>query len=261
MNTNIIKSFCLTLICFWGISVQAQTKIEFNLNGLKYKVISGNKVSVERVSTDYPKGDFTIPSNVNYKGKTYVVTEVPDYAMQSMKFTSLTFPNTIKSIGTMAFWYCDQIQSVKIPSSVTNIGIDAFELCLSLKSIDVAQNNPQYKSVDGVLFTKDMSVIKCYPIAKPALTYIIPEGVSIIEGAVFNNSKLTSVTIPQSITLIKNYAFIKSKDLVVVRIPSHILSNLKPNTFKLCEKLKRLTIYYPDGHIEYVDATPYKKDK
>ena len=65
-------------------------------------------------------------------------------------------------IGYGEFDGCESLQSINIPDSVTTIKEGAFDYCLNLKSITVGANNPNYVSIDTVLFTKDMKKIICY---------------------------------------------------------------------------------------------------
>ncbi len=82
-----------------------------------------------------------------------------------------------------AFYECG-IESIFIPSAVEEIGVAAFNSYL-LKDISVAEDNPYYKSVDGVLFSKDMSTLVAYPIGKENSEYHIPESVTKIESRAF----------------------------------------------------------------------------
>ena len=49
--------------------------------------------------------------------------------------TSVTIPNSVKSIGDWAFWKCIALTSVTIPNSVKSIGEGAFAHCSGLQSI------------------------------------------------------------------------------------------------------------------------------
>ena len=71
----------------------------------------------------------------------------------------------------------------------------------------MAAGNKNYTSVDGVLFTKNMDQLVCFPGGMGG-DYVIPDGVAIIGEYVFgHNSGLTSITIPASVTCVGDYAF------------------------------------------------------
>jgi hypothetical protein len=65
---------------------------------------------------------------------------------------SLTIPSGVKYIGERAFGSCYILSPVTIPKSVEYIGERAFE---GTVHIDVAADNPNYISIDGVLFNKN----------------------------------------------------------------------------------------------------------
>ena len=65
----------------------------------------------------------------------------------------------VKKISDGAFQNCTGITSIVIPDSVISIGVSAFSGCTSLAEITVSPDNKNYSSVDGVLFSKDMSTL------------------------------------------------------------------------------------------------------
>jgi hypothetical protein len=91
--------------------------------------------------------------------------------------------------------------------SISRIGNYAFDGCDNLTNIFVEAGNPQYSSVDGVLFDRSKATLIQFPGGKRE-TYFVPNGVTTIGFAAFGNcSNLTSVTIPKSVTRIENEAF------------------------------------------------------
>ena len=122
--------------------------------------------------------------------------------------TSVTIPSSVTSIGDSAFSGCRGLTSIEIPDSVTSIGNSAFADCSGLTSIDTSTNNPNYCSIDGVLFNKDKTTIVRYPIRKVDKTYSIPNSVTSIRKSAFSDcSDLTCIIIPNSVISIEPFAF------------------------------------------------------
>ena len=84
------------------------------------------------------------------------VTRIGDYAFSGCKrVRSVTIPDNVTIIGSAVFCGCERLRSVTIPDSVTRIGDHMFEGCRGLKSISVGAKNKNYKSVNGLLLSKD----------------------------------------------------------------------------------------------------------
>lgn len=78
-------------------------------------------------------------------------------------------PQGVVFIGEYAFFKCALLQSISVPESVMYIGDFAFYGCAV--DIAVAQNNPIYKSEEGVLFDKKRRNIDCLPHGENRLLY------------------------------------------------------------------------------------------
>ena len=66
----------------------------------------------------------------------------------------LVIPNSVTSIGYIAFTGCNSLTSVTIPNSVTSIGNSAFSGCNSLTSVISKMENPC--SINNYCFNKDV---------------------------------------------------------------------------------------------------------
>ena len=95
-------------------------------------------------------GDRAFFGNVSYGGSTVS----SGYSLKSVTFMG----NQLKTIGEQAFHSCG-LKTVSIPSSVTSIGKNAFKSNVDLEEINVAPDNSDYASVDGVLFDKGLTTL------------------------------------------------------------------------------------------------------
>ncbi len=174
------------------------------------------------------------------------VTSVGNYFFADfMVLENVVVPSSVTSIGNGAFYNCLKIESINIPSNVIEIGNDAFYLCGSLKSIVVAADNDNYISVDGVLYTKDMSTLVKYPGAINNSAFSVPNAVEIIENDAFYAAKyLTEVTLGENVEVIGKYAFHDCKELINISLSDSLIT-ISSGAFYDCAKLTGVTI--PDS--------------
>ena len=145
-------------------------------------------------------GNYTMPASV---------TSLADNAfMYDAKLTGVTMPAGLTSIGLDEFQNSG-LTNVVIPASVNSIGQYAFSGCVNLTAITVDPAGTNFSSLNGVLFNKSGTLLIQYP---PGLSgsYTVPYGVTNI-GNYYSFeacSKLTSVTIPSTVTYIGTNAFL-----------------------------------------------------
>lgn len=133
-----------------------------------------------------------------------------------------TISSGVKEIANSAFYGSNGLRKVSIPATITVIGNFAFERCENLTSINVAANNPNYLSENGVLFNKNKTELICCPGGYQG-KYIIPDSVTSIKISAFEFcSKLTGITIPDGIKTIDNCTFAGCDSLKSVIVPGHV---------------------------------------
>ncbi len=85
------------------------------------------------------KDKVRIPSEGEFEGRTYPVTEISQDAFCSCdSLTSINIPDSVTEIGEKAFLFCSGLTSISIPDSVTMIGSWAFEGCSNLRKIIIS---------------------------------------------------------------------------------------------------------------------------
>jgi len=168
------------------------------------------------------------------------VVSIGQDAFAGSILTSVSLPGSLVSIGDSAFSGLN-LTSVSLPGSVTNIGDGAFDECSDLNSITVDGSNPAYASVDGVLFNKALTTLVQCP-AGLAGDYVIPNSVTLIGNYAFGGcSSLTSLTIPNSVIRIGNGAIGNCYSLISLTIPNRVTS-LGDYSFANCYQLRSITI-------------------
>lgn len=139
---------------------------------------------------------------------------------------SLSLPEGLTSIGDSALTGCENLESLYLPASFSSFDERAFEISsphIVFVSINVAESNPVYSSLDGVLFSKDKkTLIKC-PEGKSGV-YTVPVGVTTIGTNAFCKcSKLTGIALPNSLLEIDQYAF-RLTNIASMTIPSSVIT-------------------------------------
>jgi hypothetical protein len=189
----------------------------------------------KKVLIQYPngkQGEFIVPE---------FVTSIDYGAFDGCDgLTNVVIGSAVEHIEISAFSVCRSLMSVTIGKSVSSIGINAFAFCGKQTEFIVDAQNTSYSTVDGVLFSKDMTKLVLYPAGKSG-AYIIPNSVTSIETWAFYSSKINSVTIPNSVTTIGNSAFFYCKSLSTVSIPSSVTS-IDEMAFGSCSNLTTVNL-------------------
>ena len=148
--------------------------------------------------------------------------------VSGIKVDKLVIPNGTKAINGMAFRGVMAITEVSIPASVEFIGTGAFAETLNNTAFTVDSANTYYSSINGVLFSKDQTVLYSYPLAKGG-NVTLPVETTTIEYLAFEYAQdIASITFNSKLERIVAYAFayinVISGDAININLPDSVIS-------------------------------------
>ena len=164
-----------------------------------------------------------------------------------------TAPATVTSFGTRAFASAGGLSGVTLPATFTNFGTDAFKGCNQLASITVNATNATFTSANGVVLSKDQTVLVLFP---PGLTgsYTIPATVTSINSRAFADSRLNSLLIGTNVTSIGAFAFQNAGSLASLEVGGNVAS-IGSQAFVGCNAL---TSVYFHGNAPANDGSAFQ---
>ena len=179
-----------------------------------------------------------IPSKIN--GVT--VTTIGTDAFLGLNITSVTIPASVTEIGSNAFAGCTNLTSVNYAGDWSNLTIQSGNPAVEDAAKDAA--NEQLFDFE---FTPDNTAVIVKHYKGTAADVTIPsrykgKPVTVIDPVAFyNNSAVTSVTIPDSVTAIPDYAFGFCSQLTNISIPNSV-TFIGFSAFNSCTSLKSITL-------------------
>lgn len=183
--------------------------------------------------------DMAIESLKNGRG----ILEIPEGITELSDDFSLVFDWMPEKMCQCFF------REIIIPSSVEKIG----NILLTeygpdqapvkrFKKITVAKDNAYFSDIDGVLFSKDLKRLLCYPCGRTGSSYVVPDTVEVIDEYAFaDNTNLRKIVLPESVRRIEWHAFFQCENLSMINLPEG-LEYLGEDCFGLSTELNRLVI-------------------
>ena len=165
------------------------------------------------------KGKLSVPAEL---GGLPVGRIETDAFADNNAITEVVFPESLRQIGEDAFNDCQKLERVVFNEGLVTIGYDAFCDCVKLgnvtipstvtegiyfpfaypmTAITIAEGNPYFKSIDGVVYSKDGSRLVFVPAGRTG-EWTVPAHVTEIGDEAFAGGSLSGVTIHAGVTTI-----------------------------------------------------------
>lgn len=211
-----------------------------------FGVTSQSEVTILSVNSRglYPSS-IEMPSKITNNGITYMVTGLGEQCMQnsqvkemilpqnlkrigknsflSCQFEHFTIPSTVTRIDAYAFRMCKQLREITIPASVRQIGYAPFRGCTRLQNINVDSENPNYTSIDGILYNKNVTELIQIPYPRKMETYIAPSTLVSVNREAIYTQGIRNFVFPNGLKYIAKFAF-KGSNVNSIVIPASVLS-------------------------------------
>jgi hypothetical protein len=192
-----------------------------------------DKLSTELIvyPASKPGASYTIPSSV---------TAIRYYGFAGNKFlTSLDIPNTVTNLEGQNFMNSERIATINVGTGLANLGEQSFAYIQTLSAINVNPSNTYFASIDGVLYSKDISTLWAYPIGKTATSYTAPNTVTATKYTVFGQaSNLLTVDLT-SVATLSGQEFESSTSIREITF-GNSLTQLKNQTLQAASGLQKL---------------------
>lgn len=134
------------------------------------------------------------------------------------ELTAITLGNNIEEIGEYSFTNCSELLEVAIGKNLKKIGIFSFSNSQKLAEFVVDAENANYQSIDGHIYSKDLTVLVRYASGSEDSLFSIPSHVTRIENGAFSYSfNLIEVIVSPSVTWVGDMAFLVCYYLEIIR--------------------------------------------
>ena len=214
--------------------VALNTPYDFEAGGIYYSITGINTVSVTYKDLNYNSyhGTVAIPATVNHNGVTYTVTGIGNSAFRACpSLTGVTLPSSVTGIGEYAFYGNSGLSGIDFPAGLTTIGNSAFANCTGIMSLMIPAGVTTIgaDAFAGVAVSSlTWNARACWTNGGMSTNNIsrltIGDGVTVLPANLASNSRITAVTLPESLVTIGDNAFASCGSISSLTIPVNVAS-------------------------------------
>lgn len=132
-------------------------------------------------------------------------------------FTEFEIPSTVTALDAGAFYNCSGLTKISIGKGVKTIGTNALAGCSAIEEINVDEENENYASYDGCLYTKDFATLKQIALGKKTVT--VKEGCTLFDTNCGANAAVETLNIASTVTKFNGSSLKPCNNLKEVNYP------------------------------------------
>lgn len=162
-------------------------------------------------------------------------------------------------LGRSGLEGCFSLTYVALPKTLQDVGIRAFASC-PLKEICIDESDDWLTAIDGVLYTKDLTVMKGFPAErfKASDCFQAPEGLREIPEYCMMLGQMGEVDLPSTVETIGHQALFSCEQLSRVVLPA-ALKSLANDAFVSCGNLKEVKLDAGNANYAVKEGVLYNK--
>ena len=120
------------------------------------------------------------------------------------------------------------LETISFGKDINSMPADNLYSNPKLHSITVSEDNQTYKSVGGILYSKDMTQLYAIPRVPGVTHFVIPETVQILgDNSMRENTQITEITLPNNLKSVGSYTFYGMSNLKTVHYKGNTYTKYK----------------------------------
>ena len=158
----------------------------------------------------------------------------------------LVLPRSVEQLQQGAFYGMGLLNSLHVGPKVEMGSLSvSFDMFWCLSHLEVDADNPNYETVNGVLYTKDHKHLVFFPRRLDiGSSYEVLDGTEKIDDYALSYTNLTSITLPSTVRILGESSLAGNRLLTSINLPDG-LTTIENTAFEGCTKLSHIVI--PDS--------------
>lgn len=182
----------------------------------------GNEIVDENQYCIYCGTKIVAPVKTTLGSPMQVKGQILDYnnSYKNIPESEVVIPENIEEIKWYGFYYCKNLKKVVFSKNISVIERNSFIGCENIEEFIVADDNPNYISIEGIVYNKALTELILFPPRYHNERYIMPDTVTQVQdGAFLEGCQLIEITVSKNL---RSWSYLNSyQHLINVLVPEN----------------------------------------